>query len=86
VVDVWDRSPHVVNEASHNPGGEEIEMLTPLCNISIVGLERPLWLCLNSINSEVLNHSFRSLGLQQVSVESRPFLPLILKLALLRCL
>jgi hypothetical protein len=86
VVDVWDWSPLVVNEASHGPGGEEVKMPSPPRNFSIVGLERPLWFCLSSINSEVLNHSSCYLGLQQDLGESRPFPPLILKLALLCCL
>jgi hypothetical protein len=61
-------------------------MRTPPHTISIVGLEQPLQFCPNSINSEVLNCSSCSLGLQQVLDESRPFLPLILKLSLLRYL
>jgi hypothetical protein len=61
-------------------------MPSPPCTISIVGPERPLWLCLSSINNKVLNPSTCSLGLQQVSIKSCPFPPLILKLALLRCM
>jgi hypothetical protein len=56
----------------------EVETLTPPCIISIMGHERSFLLCLSSINSKVFNHSFRSFGLQQVSIESHPFQPLIL--------
>jgi hypothetical protein len=76
----------MVNEALHNPGGEEVKMPRPSRTISTVGLERPLWFCLSSINSEVLNRSSCSLGLQQVLGESCPFPPLILKLTQLHCL
>jgi hypothetical protein len=86
IVDVWDRSPLAVNEASLGLGAEEIKMPSPPHTISIVGPEWPLWLCLSSINSEALNYSTCSLGLQHVSIESHPFPPLILKLSLLRCL
>jgi hypothetical protein len=37
VVDVWDRSPLVVNEVSHGPNGIEVKTLTPPHTISIVG-------------------------------------------------
>jgi hypothetical protein len=57
-------------------------MPTPPHIISIMGHKGPLQLCLNSINSEVLNHSSWSLGLQQVLGKSHPFPPLILKLTL----
>jgi hypothetical protein len=50
--------------------------------ISTMGAEQPLWFCLSNINNEVLNHSSCSLGHQQVSIESCPFPPLILKLTL----
>jgi hypothetical protein len=86
VVDVWDWSPLAMDKVSHGLGGKEVEMPSPSRTISIVGPERPLWFCLSSINSEVLNRSSCSLGLRQVSIESHPFSPLILKLALLRCL
>jgi hypothetical protein len=71
IVDVWDRSPLAVNEASHGLGGEEVETPSPQCTISIKGPKWPLWLCLSSINSEVFNYS--------------SFSSLILKLALLHC-
>jgi hypothetical protein len=67
-----------VNKASHGLGSEEVETPTLLHTISIVGHERPLWPSLSSIKSEVLNCSFFSLDLQQVSAESHPFPPLIL--------
>jgi hypothetical protein len=86
IVDVWDRSPLVVNVVSHGPCGEEVERPSPPCTLSTVGPERLLRFCLGSINSEVLNHPSCSLGLQQVSIESCPFPPLILKLTLLHCL
>jgi hypothetical protein len=78
IVDVWDWSPLAVNKASHNLGSEEVETPTLPHTISIIGHERLLWPCLSCINSEVLNYSFCSLDLQQVSTESHPFLPLIL--------
>jgi hypothetical protein len=61
-------------------------MPSPPCTISIVGPKWLLWFCLSSINNEVLNHLSCSLGLQQVSIEGRPFPPLILKLARLHFL
>jgi hypothetical protein len=83
IVDAWDWSPLAVNEASHDPSGEEVGMPSLSCTISIVGPKRPLWFCLRGINSEVLNCSPCSLGLQQVLSKSHPFPPLILMLALL---
>jgi hypothetical protein len=59
-------------------------MPNPPHTISIVGPEQSLWFYLSSIGSEVLNHSSCSLGLQQVSIESCPFPPLIFKLTRLR--
>jgi hypothetical protein len=37
IVDVWDRSPPAVNEASHGLGGDEVKMPSPHRTISIVG-------------------------------------------------
>jgi hypothetical protein len=85
VVDVWDWSPLAVNEASQSPCGEEFRTPSLLHTISIMGPEWLLWFCLGGINSEVLNHSCCSLGLQHVLGESHPFALLILKLALLHC-
>jgi hypothetical protein len=42
VVVVWDWSPLTMNEVSHSPGGDEVEMPSPLRTILIVGPERPI--------------------------------------------
>jgi hypothetical protein len=86
IVDVWDWSPLAVNEALHGPGGKEVKMPSPPHTITIMCPKRPFWFCLSGINSEMFNRSSCSLGLQQVLGESRPFPPLVLKLALLRFL
>jgi hypothetical protein len=63
VVDVWDQSPHAVNKALHSLGGEEVKTPSLPRTISIIGPKWLLWLCLCSINNEVLKCSTCSLGL-----------------------